>query len=110
MNSIRFLEIEDCKQIAEIYNYYIKNTTITFEETPVSESEMRERIKEVIKDGMNGFLVEPGSTQGYIDRIGTLLGDDEARQAFSTRARQYTLENYGWDRMAQRYAEIFKEE
>lgn len=42
---IRDIRINDAKQIAEIYNYYIKNTVITFEENAVTENEMVERIK-----------------------------------------------------------------
>lgn len=37
----------DAAQIANIYNYYIENSTITFEEEKVSEDEMCERIKNI---------------------------------------------------------------
>ena len=50
MNNIRTVKPEDSKQIAEIYNYYIKNTIITFEVTPVRASEMKKRIVEVIDE------------------------------------------------------------
>jgi glycosyltransferase involved in cell wall biosynthesis len=75
---------------------------------PVVASNL-EGIREVIQDGSNGFLVEPGSPQAFIERINTLLEDDERQQAFGERARQYTLENYGWDKMARHYTEEFKE-
>ena len=75
---------------------------------PVVASEL-EGIKDVIKDGMNGFLVKPNDPQGFIARINELLGDDEARQAFGEHARQYTLENYGWGKMAGEYARLFEE-
>ena len=41
---IRAIRPEDASQICAIYNYYIENTIVTFEETPVSESEMKSRI------------------------------------------------------------------
>lgn len=41
---IRKVKLEDAKQIAEIYNYYILNTIVTFEETSVSKEEMKRRI------------------------------------------------------------------
>jgi glycosyltransferase involved in cell wall biosynthesis len=75
---------------------------------PVVASNL-EGIMEVIRDNENGFLVEPGSPQAFIQNIGSLLTDDEQRRAFGERARQYTLENYGWDRMARRYIEVFEE-
>uniref|UniRef100_UPI0032170574 arsinothricin resistance N-acetyltransferase ArsN1 family B n=1 Tax=uncultured Draconibacterium sp. TaxID=1573823 RepID=UPI0032170574 len=42
---IRDIHINDSKAIADIYNYYINNTCITFEEIPVTESDIKERIK-----------------------------------------------------------------
>jgi L-amino acid N-acyltransferase YncA len=41
---IRSATVEDAAQIAAIYNYYVENTIITFEEEAVSEAEMRTRI------------------------------------------------------------------
>jgi phosphinothricin acetyltransferase len=44
---IRNVALCDAAAIADIYNYYIQNTTITFEETPVSPEEMERRISAV---------------------------------------------------------------
>lgn len=44
---IRDVQFSDAARIAEIYNYYIENTIITFEEVPVSEEEIRLRIEKV---------------------------------------------------------------
>ena len=44
---IRNAEARDAKAISEIYNYYILNTVITFEESPVDEAEMARRIAHV---------------------------------------------------------------
>ena len=41
---IREVINDDIKQICKIYNYYIKNTLITFEVKPVSYYEMRNRV------------------------------------------------------------------
>ena len=43
--AIRAAYPEDARQIAEIYNYYITRTTITFEEEQVSASDIRQRIR-----------------------------------------------------------------
>jgi L-amino acid N-acyltransferase YncA len=37
----------DIREICSIYNYYIENTTVTFEDEPVSADEMEKRILEV---------------------------------------------------------------
>jgi L-amino acid N-acyltransferase YncA len=42
---IRACEEKDISSICEIYNFYIKNTVITFEETPLSELEMLVRVQ-----------------------------------------------------------------
>jgi len=42
---IRAVKLEDAFEIAEIYNYYILNSCVTFEELAVSTEEMRGRIE-----------------------------------------------------------------
>ena len=42
---IRNAELRDAKEIAEIYNYYIKETVITFETEEIDSIEMEKRIK-----------------------------------------------------------------
>jgi phosphinothricin acetyltransferase len=44
---IRKATPEDAPEIVNIYNYYVKNTAITFETEPVSVEEMRDRIAAV---------------------------------------------------------------
>jgi len=44
---IRNCTFNDAKTICKIYNYYIKNTTITFEETALTPGDIEERIKVV---------------------------------------------------------------
>lgn len=63
--NIRSVKIEDAAQIAEIYNYYIKNTHHTFETEPLSAEEMGERIAEVTVN--YPFLVaeDEGEIVGY---------------------------------------------
>ncbi len=42
---IRDITLGDAKQIADIYNYYIRNTFITFEEDALTEENMKVRIR-----------------------------------------------------------------
>lgn len=44
---IRDIKPSDAQQIVEIYNYYILNTTVTFEEEAITASEMVGRIAEI---------------------------------------------------------------
>jgi L-amino acid N-acyltransferase YncA len=41
---IRQIELSDAKAICEIYNHHVQNTIVTFEEEPVPEEEMKNRI------------------------------------------------------------------
>jgi phosphinothricin acetyltransferase len=42
--------MNDAKIICDIYNYYVKDTIITFEESPIGVEEMKSRIVEVTKE------------------------------------------------------------
>lgn len=56
----------DAAAIAAIYNHYVLNTIITFEETPVSVAEMTGRIEEVATAGLPWLVwVEKGKVLGY---------------------------------------------
>lgn len=44
---IRYVKEEDFEEIRNIYNYYVENTTISFEETCVTCEEMASRIKTI---------------------------------------------------------------
>jgi phosphinothricin acetyltransferase len=46
---IRIATIADAEAISRIYNYYIKNTVITFEEEEVSAKEIEKRISKVLE-------------------------------------------------------------
>jgi L-amino acid N-acyltransferase YncA len=43
---IRSVYIEDAEAVCSIYNHYVRNTIITFEETPISKEMMKDRIAE----------------------------------------------------------------
>ena len=45
---IRDICVEDAQDIADIYNYYIENTTITFEEDQVSGRDFEARIRNLM--------------------------------------------------------------
>jgi L-amino acid N-acyltransferase YncA len=63
---LRAATIEDAAAIAEIYNHYVRNTVITFEEEPVAAKEMQQRIEEVRAAGLPWFVwCEAGRVIGY---------------------------------------------
>jgi L-amino acid N-acyltransferase YncA len=63
--SIRQATKQDAAQIAEIYNYYIKNTHHTFETEPLNVEEMQGRIAEIRKKYSYLVFEEDGEILGY---------------------------------------------
>lgn len=55
---IRTVEVSDAQAIASIYNHYVANTTISFEEQPVSAEQMAERILEVRASSLPWLVIE----------------------------------------------------
>ncbi|HEX7025861.1 MAG TPA: arsinothricin resistance N-acetyltransferase ArsN1 family B [Gammaproteobacteria bacterium] len=63
---IRSAEPDDIKAIAAIYNYYITDTVVSFEETPVAVDEMKVRVNKVLLAGFPWLVaVEGGDVIGY---------------------------------------------
>ena len=66
-----------------------------------------EGVKDAIKDRENGFLVEPYDDQGFVALIKQLMDSDRERIEFGARARKFTLDNYGWEKVAGNYLAEF---
>lgn len=62
---MRPVQLNDAAALAEIYNYYIKNTTITFEVTEVTADEMRQRIVEITAHHPYWVLEHKGKVIAY---------------------------------------------
>lgn len=63
---IRNVQLSDAKRIAEIYNPYITDTIVTFEEVPVSEQDIAERIKQITAKNFPYIVYEDnGVVVGY---------------------------------------------
>jgi L-amino acid N-acyltransferase YncA len=62
---IRTVENQDLREICSIYNYYIANTTITFEEESISVDEMKRRIMEVTSSYPWLVYEDHGTVIGY---------------------------------------------
>lgn len=66
MMKIRNIRSSDAEQITRIYNYYIQNTVITFEEDLVTSEEMNNRIEKVHQSYLPWLVIElDGKIQGY---------------------------------------------
>ncbi|GAA0722936.1 arsinothricin resistance N-acetyltransferase ArsN1 family B [Dokdonella soli] len=64
--TIRAAEIRDAGAIAHIYNHYVLNTVVTFEEEAVSADEMATRIRETLAIPLPWLVAEQnGGAIGY---------------------------------------------
>lgn len=63
-------------------------------------------MRDVIRDGENGFLVPPGDSLGIVERVERLLTDAALRERISAAARATALE-YSWDRVARETAAFY---
>jgi glycosyltransferase involved in cell wall biosynthesis len=67
-----------------------------------------EGLKDAIRDGENGFLIESGNAEAWVAKINGLLADDQFRVEFGEKARQYVVDHYSWNKIAKRYLEAMK--
>lgn len=65
MITIRNAEIEDAQRILEIYDYYVKNTAITFEYVTPSLDEFKERMKKTMQRYPYLVVLKEGRIEGY---------------------------------------------
>jgi len=62
---VRSATSEDSNQITDIYNYYILNTTVTFEKTPITEDIIKKRVEDTQVKYPWLVLEVDGIIQGY---------------------------------------------
>ena len=62
---IRTINLEDASAIAAIYNYYIKETVVTFEEDLINEAEVKNRIEKVTQKFPWIVFEKDGEILGY---------------------------------------------
>jgi len=62
---------------------------------------------EVIQDGYNGILVEPGNVSRFADAITTLLNDPTERMRLGQNARQQAVQSYSWEDYTRKLEELY---
>jgi phosphinothricin acetyltransferase len=65
IHGLRNAVVDDAARVCDIYNHYVQNTCITFEEEPVSIEEMKQRINNVNKDLIWLVYEENNEIKGY---------------------------------------------
>jgi len=62
---VRACREADASRICEIYNHFVRETVVTFEETPLSEGDLVERIRKITADLPWLVCEEDGAVAGY---------------------------------------------
>lgn len=65
MIEIRNATLEDAERILEIYDYYVKNTAVTFEYETPSVEEFKERMEKTMKRYPYLVILRDGRVEGY---------------------------------------------
>lgn len=69
----------------------------------------RGSMSELIKDGVNGFLVEPGDTKGFAQALKKIYEmPEEKYQEFRRTSRKHMEDNFSIQRMVESYEEVYK--
>lgn len=76
-------------------------------ELPVVASAL-EGLKDAIKDGENGRLVETENAEQYVSVITGLLADDAKLADFRKQVRRYVVDHYSWERVSRLYIETLE--
>lgn len=62
-----------------------------------------EGLKDAIRNGRNGFLVESGNPDAFVGKINEIFAKGNPREIFGEDVRKFVVENYSWKNIAERY-------
>ena len=66
-------------------------------------------VPDVVREGVDGFLVEPGSTSGMAKRLAQLAADPELGRRLGEAGRERVLERYGVGRLLDDVDQLYRE-
>jgi phosphatidylinositol alpha-1,6-mannosyltransferase len=67
-----------------------------------------EGIRDVIDEGVNGWLAPSEDADAFVERIESLLADPGALRAASALTAEYVSSTFRWDRTAERYLDVLR--
>jgi phosphatidylinositol alpha-1,6-mannosyltransferase len=62
-----------------------------------------EGLKDAIKEGKNGFLVEHENAEAYVEKINALFAQGSPKKVYGQAVRDFVIENYSWDKISYQY-------
>ena len=65
-------------------------------------------LKDAIKNNINGFLLEPENEDVWKNKIEEVSNSQFDQETFTANAKEYTLNNFTWDRIGQKYLDVLQ--
>jgi len=62
-----------------------------------------------IRDGWNGFLVEPGDEKLLAEKIEYLIENEEERVRMGKNSRKLAKEEFDWEKIAEKYLKVYED-
>ena len=72
---------------------------------PVIASDLA-AIQDVVSDGATGVLFRAGDHEALAAALLRLFGDQALADSLAVTARQYVIDRYDWDVVAERYSQV----
>lgn len=66
-------------------------------------------VRDVVVDGLNGYLVPSGDHKGFAEKLSALIGDREKREAFGKNGQAAVLKKYSKERLVGDMKRIYAE-
>jgi glycosyltransferase involved in cell wall biosynthesis len=66
-------------------------------------------VREVVSDGVEGYLANPLDARSFAERIDALLSDPLSRARFGRNGRARVLREFTWDKVADRVLRVYEE-
>jgi len=61
-----------------------------------------------IRDGWNGFLIDPANDQQLADKIKYLINNPEERKRMGANSRQYAEEEFDWSKVTEKLVQVYQ--
>jgi glycosyltransferase involved in cell wall biosynthesis len=61
-----------------------------------------------IRDGWNGFLIDPANEQQLADKIKYLIDNPEERKSMGANSRKYAEDEFDWKKVAERLLKVYQ--